>query len=128
MVILNLPKIENQYHFIKLLTQILSLCCFVFHGNKLALSIPMLCFFKGYISAESIPVLCLLWEQTSFISPNALFFIRVTIQQNQSLMLCLLWEQTSFISPSASFFIRVVSSFLNPCETNLRKHCLKKVT
>jgi hypothetical protein len=75
MVILNLPKIENQYHFIKLLTQILSLCCFVFHGNKLALSIPMLCFFKGYISAESIPVLCLLWEQTSFISPNALFLL-----------------------------------------------------
>ena len=32
-----------------------NLQCFVFRGNKLALLVPMLCFYKGYNTAESIP-------------------------------------------------------------------------
>lgn len=54
MVILNLVKNRESIPFYKITNS------FVFYGNKLALLVPMLCFFKGYISAESIPVLCLL--------------------------------------------------------------------
>jgi len=49
-------------------------------------------------------VLCLSWEQTSFINPNALFF-KGYISAESIPVLCLLWEQTSFISPSALFLL-----------------------
>lgn len=103
MVILNLPKNRESIPFYKIIDTDLSLCCFVFHGNKLALLIPMLCFFKGYISAESIPVLCLLWEQTSFISPNALFLLGLQYSRINPLCFVFYGNKQALSVPVLSF-------------------------
>ncbi len=76
--------------------------CFVFYGNKLALSIPLLCFFTGHRLAFInpgallfygnklallIPMLCFFTGyKLAFINPDALFFFRVTYQLYHSLI------------------------------------------
>jgi hypothetical protein len=64
----------------------------------------MLCFFKGYISAESIPVLCLLWEQTSFISPIALFLLGLHFSRINPLCFVFYGNKLALLVPMLCFF------------------------